>query len=207
MSKWKTMKFIIILGVLALSLTGCFDSNDNQDSTSEGMDHSQMGHSSTDNNNELSKNSTTAVETLSGEEITLTAQTSNLEISSGTILPVWTFNNSVPGPQIRVKEGDQVSITLKNELPEPVSIHWHGVPVPNAMDGIPGVTQDAVQPGETFKYEFEAVVPGTYWYHSHQDSVNQLDRGLYGSFIVEGTNEEKVDRDYTLMLDEWVSSG
>lgn len=144
---------------------------------------------------------------LTGKEIKLTASVSNQEIAPGKTLPVWTFNNSVPGPQIRVKQGDTVKINLKNQLPEPVTIHWHGVPVPNAMDGIPGVTQNAVQPGQSFTYEFKADVPGTYWYHSHQDSVNQLDRGLYGSFVVEGKNEEKVDCDYTLMLDEWMSSG
>ncbi len=74
------------------------------------------------------------------------------------------------------------------------------------MDGIPGVTQNAVQPGKSFVYEFKATVPGTYWYHSHQDGANQVDKGLYGAFIVEGT-DEKVDRDYTLVLDEWMSMG
>lgn len=205
MNKWNTMKLIIILGALALSLTGCFDSNDDPDSTSGGMDHSQMGQSTMDSNNELSQKRTTEVDTLNGKEITLTAQTSNLEISAGEILPVWTFNNSVPGPQIRVKQGDQVNITLKNELPDPVSIHWHGVPVPNAMDGIPGVTQNAVQPGQSFVYNFKADVPGTYWYHSHQDGVNQVDKGLYGAFVVE-SKEVNVDREYTLVLDEWMSS-
>lgn len=97
-----------------------------------------------------------------------------------------------------------MKVTLKNELSAPVSIHWHGYPVPNNMDGIPGVTQDAVEPGKSFTYEFEANVPGTYWYHSHQDSVNQLDRGLYGALIVEDT-KEKYDKDYTLLLDEWVT--
>ncbi len=122
-------------------------------------------------------------------------------------ISVWTFNNSVPGPEIRVKQGNTVKIKLRNELSEPISIHWHGVPVPNAMDGIPGVTQNAVQPGQTFTYEFKADVPGTYWYHSHQDSVNQLDRGLYGTFIVEAQDEIKADRDYSLVLDEWISNG
>lgn len=139
------------------------------------------------------------------KEYTITAQASNLEVSKGRTLPVWTFNNSVPGPEIRVRLGDTVKIHLKNELEEPVSIHWHGYPLPNAMDGIPGVTQDAVVAGKTFTYEFKATVPGTYWYHSHQDSVNQLDKGLYGSFIVEDP-KDSYDRDYTLILDEWKSS-
>lgn len=139
-----------------------------------------------------------------GPEVTLVAKEEKQKLSNGVIVPVWTFNGSSPGPEIRVEKGEKVKVTLKNELSAPVSIHWHGYPVPNNMDGIPGVTQDAVEPGKSFTYEFEANVPGTYWYHSHQDSVNQLDRGLYGALIVEDTNE-KYDKDYTLMLDEWVT--
>ncbi|WP_068778159.1 multicopper oxidase family protein [Paenibacillus sp. GM2] len=148
---------------------------------------------------------TRATPVVGGKEYTITAKASHLQVSADKTLPVWTFNNSVPGPQIRVKVGDNVKIKLQNELEEPVSIHWHGYPVPNGMDGIPGVTQDAVVPGKTFTYEFKATIPGTYWYHSHQDSVNQLDRGLYGSFIVEGP-DEAYDRDYTLVLDEWMGA-
>lgn len=139
-----------------------------------------------------------------GPEVTLVAKEEKQKLGNGVIVPVWTFNGSSPGPEIRVKKGEKVKVTLKNELSAPVSIHWHGYPVPNNMDGIPGVTQDAVEPGKSFTYEFEANVPGTYWYHSHQDSVNQLDRGLYGALIVEDT-KEKYDKDYTLMLDEWVT--
>lgn len=139
-----------------------------------------------------------------GPEVTLVAKEEKQKLGNGVIVPVWTFNGSSPGPEIRVKKGEKVKVTLKNELSAPVSIHWHGYPVPNNMDGIPGVTQDAVEPGKSFTYEFEVNVPGTYWYHSHQDSVNQLDRGLYGALIVEDT-KEKYDKDYTLMLDEWVT--
>lgn len=149
----------------------------------------------------------TAVEplkVLNGPNITLVAKEEKQEIGNGVVVPVWIFNGSAPGPEIRVKKGEKVKITLKNELPAPVSIHWHGYPVPNNMDGIPGVTQDAVMPGKSFTYEFTADIPGTYWYHSHQDSVNQLDRGLYGALVVEDP-AEKYDKDYTLMLDEWVT--
>lgn len=199
--KWK-LKGAIGIGILSVILAGCSNGM-------SGMDHSKMNMVASNTPTASQNSDTITVKTtvLTGKEINLTAVMSNQEIAPGKTLPVWTYNNSVPGPEIRVKQGDNVKINLKNELPEPVSIHWHGVPVPNNMDGIPGVTQNAVQPGETFTYEFKATVPGTYWYHSHQDSVNQLDRGLYGAFIVEGTNDEKVDRDYTLMLDEWVSSG
>ncbi|WP_010632600.1 multicopper oxidase family protein [Sporolactobacillus vineae] len=141
---------------------------------------------------------------LRGPNITLVAEKGTQKLSNGVTVPVWTFNGSTPGPEIRVKKGQKFRVTLKNELSAPVSIHWHGYKVPNQMDGIPGVTQDAVAPGKSFTYEFVASQAGTYWYHSHQDSVNQVDRGLYGAFIVEDP-KEKFDKDYTLMLDEWVT--
>ncbi|MDO7906763.1 multicopper oxidase family protein [Paenibacillus sp. JX-17] len=145
---------------------------------------------------------TTTPEILHGPVIRLTAEESNLDPGTGEKIPVWTYNNSVPGPQIRVKVGETVKVILTNKLPVPTTIHWHGVPVPNDQDGVPGVTQDAVEPGQTFTYEFKATTPGTYWYHSHQNSVQQVDKGLYGAFIVEDP-KDTADRDYTLMLDEW----
>ncbi|EKS7866363.1 copper oxidase [Bacillus cereus] len=163
-------------------------------------DHKNMN----DNKTLQTETATTPLKVEKGPEVTLIAKEEKQKLSNGVIVPVWTFNGSSPGPEIRVKKGEKVKVTLKNELSAPVSIHWHGYPVPNNMDGIPGVTQDAVEPGKSFTYEFEANVPGTYWYHSHQDSVNQLDRGLYGALIVEDT-KEKYDKDYTLLLDEWVT--
>ncbi|CDN41297.1 MULTISPECIES: multicopper oxidase family protein [Paenibacillus] len=196
---WK-LKSIIAVGALSVVLAGCSGSM-------SGMDHSKMNMEGTKETAKTTNTQTEKSVVLTGKEFNLTASQSNQEIAPGKTLPVWTFNNSVPGPQIRVKQGDTIKVNLKNQLPEPVTIHWHGVPVPNAMDGIPGVTQNAVQPGQSFTYEFKADVPGTYWYHSHQDSVNQLDRGLYGAFIVEPKEGTDVDRDYTLVLDEWMSSG
>ncbi|MDP4552327.1 multicopper oxidase family protein [Alkalihalobacillus macyae] len=138
-------------------------------------------------------------------EFELIAQASNWDFRSDESLPVWTFNGTVPGKEIRVKEGEALRVTLKNQLEEPTSIHWHGVPLSNKQDGIPGITQDAVRPGETFIYEFVANDPGTYWYHSHQNGVKQLDKGLYGTLIVEPKDGTNVDEDYTLVLDEWES--
>lgn len=161
----------------------------------------------TENSNKVANKQSAASESpkiLRGPNITLVAEKGTQKLSNGVIVPVWTFNGSAPGPEIRVEKGQKVRVTLKNELPAPVSIHWHGYPVPNKMDGIPGVTQNAVAPGKSFTYEFVADKAGTYWYHSHQDSVNQVDRGLYGAFIVEDP-KEKYDKDYTLMLDEWVT--
>ncbi len=158
-------------------------------------------------NDTTAKTETTTqpLQVINSSTVTLVAKEEQQKLSNGVVVPVWTFNGSAPGPEIRVKKGETVKITLKNELSAPVSIHWHGYPVPNNMDGIPGVTQDAVAPGKSFTYEFVADKPGTYWYHSHQDSVNQLDRGLYGSLIVEDP-AQTYDKDFTLMLDEWTTN-
>ena len=93
----------------------------------------------------------------------------NWPILDGVNATAWTYNGTVPGPMIRVTEGEKVRIIVKNELPEPTTIHWHGIAVPNAMDGMPGRHPKAIQPGETFTYEFIAKPAGTYMYHSHYE--------------------------------------
>jgi FtsP/CotA-like multicopper oxidase with cupredoxin domain len=108
---------------------------------------------------------------------------------------------------LRVREGERVRVVLTNELPDPTSIHWHGLPVPNAMDGVPGLTQAPVMPGESFTYEFDAAPAGTYFYHPHVGL--QLDRGLYGALIIEPAAEpllaSRPDREYVLVLDDWLT--
>jgi len=140
------------------------------------------------------------------KKFSLIAKENTIEIKKGLNMPVWTYNGTVPGNEIRVSQGDFVQVELKNELKEPVTIHWHGYPLKSAMDGVPGLNQDSVKPGETFTYEFSADVTGTYWYHSHQESAEQVDKGLYGALIVEPINKEKIDKDYTLILDEWMEN-
>ncbi|MGE5404895.1 MAG: multicopper oxidase family protein [Candidatus Saccharibacteria bacterium] len=135
---------------------------------------------------------------------TLEAKSGTLHISQNKTIPVWTFNGTVPGPVIRVKQGDYVKVIVKNTLSSPITVHWHGYPVISGMDGIPGVTQDAIQTGETFTYEFSADVPGTYWYHSHQQGAKEVDKGLYGALIVDPKEGQQEKRDYTLILDEWM---
>ena len=130
----------------------------------------------------------------------LTAQETEWDTGDG-VVSAWTYNGTVPGEMLRVTEGDFVRIELKNELEVPVTIHWHGVILPNRMDGVPGLTQDAVQPGETFTYEYIAEDAGTYWYHSHQHSSLQVDKGLYGALVVE-EKEKEYDRDALFLLDE-----
>lgn len=121
---------------------------------------------------------------------------------------LWTYNSMTPGPEIRVKQGDRVRVRLTNNLEEPTSIHWHGIRIDNRMDGVAGLTQDAVPPGETFDYEFVAPDAGTYWYHAHNKSWSQVARGLYGPLIVEELEPAfDSDHDLTLVIDDWRLDG
>ena len=115
----------------------------------------------------------------------LVAQKAEIRLPSGRIVRALTFNGRVPGPELRVHEGDLVEATLVNrDIAEGVSIHWHGVDLPNAADGVSGVTQDSVRPGGSYVYRFRAPFAGTYWYHSHQHSAEEVERGLYGALVV-----------------------
>jgi FtsP/CotA-like multicopper oxidase with cupredoxin domain len=144
-----------------------------------------------------------AKSTAAVREFRFSASRTRVNLGAGPDFWAWAYNGQVPGPEIRVKEGEIIRVVLKNFLPEETSIHWHGVPVLNPMDGVPGVTQKGIMPGETFVYEFEAKPAGTYFYHSH--AAYQLDQGLYGPLIIEPSREDiPYDREYTLMLEDWV---
>ncbi|RAL24091.1 multicopper oxidase family protein [Thermoflavimicrobium daqui] len=133
----------------------------------------------------------------------LTAKAGDLKLESGeTIKNAWTFNGSSPGPEIRVQEGNRIIVTLENkDIRDGVTIHWHGVIVPCSQDGVAGVTQNAVKPGETFTYEFIAKHAGSFWYHSHQQSSIQARKGLIGRFIVEPKKKElDYNKDYAITL-------
>lgn len=135
---------------------------------------------------------------------TLTGAPTTLQLKTGVQVPVWAYNGTVPGPELRVKVGDLVRVQFSNNLPAGTTIHWHGLAVPNGQDGVAGVTQDAIPPGGNGTYAFVATTAGTYWYHPHQDSAVQEGRGLYGALIVEprdGTVAPALDQ--TLIYDEW----
>lgn len=117
--------------------------------------------------------------------------------------PAWCYNGQVPGPEIRVRQGDRLRVHVENGLEEETTVHWHGLRVPNAMDGVPHLTQTPIGPGETFTYEFDAVDAGTFWYHPHQRSFEQVGRGLYGPLIIEEAEAPRVDRELTWVLDDW----
>ncbi|WP_225978694.1 multicopper oxidase domain-containing protein [Gandjariella thermophila] len=131
---------------------------------------------------------------------TLDAAPMNLEVSPGKVRQAYAFNGLVPGPVIRVNEGDRIRVVVRNHLPEPTSVHWHGMQLPNDQDGVPDLTQQAIEPGQTYTYEFTAVSPGTHWYHSHMDG-DQEGRGLYGALeVVPRGGDIPADRDYRLMI-------
>ncbi len=121
----------------------------------------------------------------------------------GRRLQTWGYNGVVPGPEIRIKQGEALRVRVDNRLPEGTTIHWHGQPIVNDMDGVPDITQPPIESGEEFVYEFVVPAAGTYFYHSHVGL--QLDRGVYGPLIVEPEQETvSYDREFTLMLDDWL---
>lgn len=127
------------------------------------------------------------------------------EFAPGLSAACWGYNGRTPGPTMEAVEGDRVRIYVTNRLPEPTTVHWHGVVLPNGMDGVGGLNQPYIDPGETFKYEFTFRYPGTFMYHPHVDEMTQMGMGLQGLLIVhERRPRRRVDRDFAIMLSEWM---
>ena len=128
------------------------------------------------------------------------------EVEPGKRIKSMTYNGTVPGPEIRVTEGDKVRLVVWNALPQSTSVHCHGLHTPNNMDGVPYITQPVIKPGQEFVYEFVAKPAGTHMYHSHHNAAEQVAAGLLGPFIVEpkdkATQKWKFDREYTLILND-----
>lgn len=132
---------------------------------------------------------------------TITAAPTVVDLGGRTV-ETWAYDGSVPGPELRVTAGDLLAVRLVNALPEPTTIHWHGVALRNDMDGVPDLTMPAVAPGSTFNYSFVAPNPGTYWFHPHAGI--QLDYGMQAAIVVEDPNEPgRYDQDVVLVLDDW----
>jgi FtsP/CotA-like multicopper oxidase with cupredoxin domain len=135
----------------------------------------------------------------------LIAEPVSHEFAPGLVAECWGYNGRVHGPTLEAVEGDRVRIYVTNRLPEPTTTHWHGILLPSGMDGVGGVSQKAIQPGETFKYEFTLKQSGTFMYHSHHDEMTQIQLGMMGLFIIHPKNppQSPPDRDYAIMLSEW----
>lgn len=116
------------------------------------------------------------------------------------------INGSVPAPTLRMREGDEITIRVTNRMQVTTSLHWHGIILPETMDGVPGLSFDGIQPGETFVYQFKAQQHGTYWYHSH--SAHQEQMGLYGALIIEPRQADivRAERDYVILLSDWADA-
>jgi len=137
----------------------------------------------------------------------LTCRKIQWEVSPGKKVDAWAYNDVVPGPQIRVREGDRVRVVVRNELPESTAVHFHGLELPNDQDGVPFITQPPIKPGQSYTYEF--TVPdgnhGSHMYHSHHNAAKQVGLGLLGAFIVEPRSPKPIERcdvDYTMILND-----
>lgn len=125
------------------------------------------------------------------------------QFPGGGTTTLWGFNDSVPGPLLRFRKGDKLAINVDNSLPELTTVHWHGLRVPNAMDGVPLVTQPPIQPGGSFLYQFDLKDSGTFWYHPHQKSFEQVGRGLFGALVVEEEKPIEVNQDIAWVLSDF----
>ncbi len=192
------------------------------------MDHqhmSEMPHSAVQPPSHLSESVATprsegvghpAVRTLNGwtlpyttkngvKEFHLVAEEIEHEFAPGSRAKCWGYNGTTPGPTIEAVEGDRIRLLVTNRLGEHTTAHWHGLILPNGMDGVGGLTQPHIEPGETYAYEFTLRQHGTHMYHPHADEMTQMAYGMMGMFIIhpKGAEPERIDRDYCVMLHNW----
>jgi len=139
----------------------------------------------------------------------LVAAANTQPLATGPIQPtaMWLYNGRHPGPVVRVRQGSDIQVRLHNQLPQPTTLHWHGLRVPNALDGVPGITQAPIASGETFTYRFVAHDAGTFWYHPHFNSVEQVGRGLSGAVVVDEAKPVEVDDDWLWVLSDFRLDG
>lgn len=127
--------------------------------------------------------------------------------ADGPETAIWGYGGGAPGPVLRVRQGERVRVLLMNGLAQSTTVHWHGIRIANAMDGVPHLTQRAVEAGQTFDYDFAVPDAGTFWYHPHQRSYEQVARGLFGALIVEERQPPQVDQDLVLVINDWRLGG
>ena len=139
------------------------------------------------------------------KEFHLIAEPVRREFVNGLNVNAWGYNGVTPGPTIEAFEGDRVRILVTNKLPEGTSVHWHGMILPNGMDGVSGLNQPKIEPGQTFAYEYTLQQTGTLMYHPHFDEMTQIAMGMHGFFIIHprDSSVRRVDRDFAIFLNEW----
>jgi FtsP/CotA-like multicopper oxidase with cupredoxin domain len=139
------------------------------------------------------------------KEFRIVAEPVKREFAPGMVVDCWGYNGQTPGPTIEAVEGDRVRLFVTNHLPERTSMHWHGFLLPNGMDGVAGLVQPHIEPGETYVYEFTLRQHGTLMYHPHSDEMVQMALGMMGFFVIHPRAPEapRVDRDFCIMLQEW----
>jgi len=137
------------------------------------------------------------------KEFHLIAEPVKREFAPGMVINCWGYNGLSPGPTIEAVEGDRVRFLVTNRLPETTSVHWHGVILPNGMDGVSGLNQPPIKPGETYAYEFTLRQHGTQMYHPHSDEMVQMAMGMQGFFVIHPKSGPRVDRDFAIFLQEW----
>lgn len=199
-----------IIGSPASKLPASFDMMNHENMDQGGTDQTAMSQHShhqnmhTDTNSIEVKKLTGDISAPADKKFTLVAEQKEITLASGKKINTWTYNGEI-APQIRVKEGEMVEIKLVNrDIDKGVTIHWHGYNVPNAMDGVPGMTQNIVKPGQSFTYKFRAKQVGTYWFHSHQQASEQVKKGLFGVLIVDAKQEiHPHDQDFTFIYHRW----
>ena len=175
----------------------------------EGHEHSDPGGSGAEAlfTPVVTPNGSTLPWTMKGgaKEFHLVAEPVLRELAPGMSVKCWGYNGETPGPTIEAVEGDRVRILVTNRLPEATSIHWHGILLPNGMDGVSGLNQPAILPGETFVYEFVLRQHGTQMYHPHADEMLQMAVGMMGLFVIHPKERRAppIDRDFAIMLHEW----
>jgi len=184
--------------------------------TLSGAAHAQTAQADRSVASSSSRERYTPVRTLNGwtlpykmkngvKEFHLVAEEIDHEFAPGCRAKCWGYNGTTPGPTIEAVEGDRIRILVTNRLPEHTTIHWHGILLPSGMDGVGGLSQPQIGPGETFAYEFTLNQHGTYMYHPHADEMVQLAVGMMGMFIIHPKHGEAVpiDRDYAFLLHNW----
>src|SRR5260370_28969198 len=139
------------------------------------------------------------------KEFHLVAEPVRREFAPGMLVNCWGYNGQTPGPTLEAAEGDRVRILVTNHLPEPTSVHWHGFILPNGMDGVGGLTQKHIPPGETYAYEFTLKQHGVQMYHPHFDEMLQMAMGMEGCFVIhpKGGYDPRVDRNFCIFLQKW----